>query len=100
SAPFIVITRQPDFSKVFELFNLAYLFGRKVTVVIDDGHLFTVLVEEYLGLFCIEQEVVVDKAHSHNSSIMPESQQICVSLYWQENINVQRMSTARPDKSR
>ncbi len=80
SAPFVMIACQPNFSKVFELLILTYLLGGKMAVVINDRHVFGVLMKEYFGLLGVEQKVVVDKAHSHNSSIMPKRQQSCVRL--------------------
>jgi D-aminopeptidase len=36
--------------------------------------------KEYFRLLGVEQKVVVNKAHSHNTSIMPKRQQIRVRL--------------------
>ncbi len=62
-APLVVITgavlADPDLGEVAELLVLPDLHGREVAMVVDDGHVLRVVVEELLGPFGGEQEIVV-----------------------------------------
>lgn len=58
-APLIVIAAEPHFRNGAESFVLGNLLRNEVTVIIDDGHLCSMLVIEFLCSFCLQQKVLI-----------------------------------------
>ena len=59
----IVAVHQPELRNVPELDVLRYLLRHQVAVIVNDGHLFRVLMIQFAGGLRLEHEIWVDKAH-------------------------------------
>ena len=68
-APFIVVTAQPDLGDGIIALVLVDLLGIDVAVVIDNGHLRSMLMIELPCGFSFEQEVSIHKGRHCNSSV-------------------------------
>ena len=60
----VVAVHQPELRDVTELDILRYLLRHQVAVIVNDGHLFRVLMVQFLGGLRLEHEIRVDKSHS------------------------------------
>ena len=63
-APLVVIAFEPDLEQIIEAAIFGDVFRPKVTVVIDDGLGFGVIVVELLSFPGMEKKIFVDEAHS------------------------------------
>ena len=62
-----VLTAQPYFNDVVETAILIDLLGVQMAVIVHQGHLFCVIVEQMLGGFGFQQEILVHKCfHTHS----------------------------------
>ena len=57
--PLIVITTEPYLRDGAETLVLGDLLRNEMTVIIDDGHLGSMLVIEFLCSFCLQQKVLI-----------------------------------------
>src|SRR5215469_10287634 len=67
--PFVVITLKPDFKQIAKAPVLGDVGGRKVSVVVEDGLIFSPLVINLSRRLSLQQEIRVNESHFGSSII-------------------------------